>query len=150
MSGYAAETDRLFLERLSLEKHLDDFHELWNNDQAVLWSYVLFNLLNLRPALTLKHSSKPAKKTLEESKDWMVNFILPTKETPDIDKFALLLKNEKNEKGKLKMVGFVGTNRWCEQGMDVGYCLNIAYWNHGYATEGMKAFLDIFWSLPGK
>jgi RimJ/RimL family protein N-acetyltransferase len=87
---------------------------------------------------------------VEESKDWMVNFILPTEQTPDIDKFALLLKNEKNEKGALKMVGFVGTNRWCEQGMDVGYCLNIVYWNRGFATEGMKAFLDIFWNLPGK
>lgn len=40
---YPAETPRLYLERLSL-KHLPDFHELWNNDEAVLWSYVPFPL----------------------------------------------------------------------------------------------------------
>jgi hypothetical protein len=50
----------------------------------------------------------------------MVDYILPTPETHDIDKFALLLKEERNGEGGLKMVGFVGTNRWCEQGMDVG------------------------------
>jgi RimJ/RimL family protein N-acetyltransferase len=68
---------------------------------------------------------------------------------PEIDKFALLLKGERNEKGELKMVGFVGTNRWCEQGLEVGYCLNIKYWGKGYTTEGFRAFLEVFWELPG-
>jgi hypothetical protein len=50
---YAAETPRLYLERLS-EKHLLDFHELWNNDEAVLWSYVPFPCPDLLiPALEL-------------------------------------------------------------------------------------------------
>ena len=80
----------------------------------------------------------------------MVNFILPTKETPDIDKFALLLKDEKNENGGLKMVGFVGTNRWCAQGMEVGYFLNIRYWGRGLVTEGFAAFLGVFWGLEGE
>ena len=54
-------------------------------------------------------------------------------------------------KGKgLKMIGFVGTNRWCEQGLEVGYCLNRAYWGRGYITEGFRAFLEIFWGLPGE
>jgi RimJ/RimL family protein N-acetyltransferase len=96
-----------------------------------------------------ENSSKPAKKSIEESKQWMIDYILPTPETHDIDKFALLLKDSGNEKGELKMIGFVGTNRWCEQGMDVGYCMNISYWGHGYATEGMRAFLKLFWELPG-
>jgi RimJ/RimL family protein N-acetyltransferase len=75
--------------------------------------------------------------------------ILPTKEAWDIDKYALLLKDEKNEKGGLKMVGFVGTNRWCEKGMEVGYCSNVEYWGTGYTTEGFKAFLELYWTLPG-
>ena len=75
--------------------------------------------------------------------------ILPTKEAWDIDKYALLLKDEKNEKGGLKMVGFVGTNRWCEKGMEVGYCSNVGYWGTGYITEGFKAFLELYWTLPG-
>jgi len=71
--SYAAETPRLYLETLSLAR-LSDFHELWNNDASVIWS------------------SKPKKNTVEESKDWLVTFILPTVENWDIDKYALLLK----------------------------------------------------------
>jgi RimJ/RimL family protein N-acetyltransferase len=93
----------------------------------------------------------------------MVDYILPTAETPDVDKFALLLKDsdlneegkggegdEGEEEGKLKMIGFVGTNRWSAQGMEVGYCMNVNYWGRGFASEGFSAFLDLFWSLPGE
>jgi RimJ/RimL family protein N-acetyltransferase len=92
---------------------------------------------------------------------------------PGIDKFALLLKDSgsdsnidgeggeegegeggEGEAGKgegkgLKMIGFVGTNRWCEQGLEVGYCLNRGYWGKGFITEGFRAFLEIFWGLSG-
>jgi RimJ/RimL family protein N-acetyltransferase len=109
-----------------------------------------------------KHRSKPAQKTIQESKDWMVNYILPTEGNWEVDKFALLLKpcnsserreeerEMEGEEKRLKMIGFVGTNRWSEEGLEVGYCLNIAYWNQGYATEGMRAFLSLFWGLPGE
>ncbi len=56
MSSHEAETERLFLERLSLEKHLKDFHELWNNDMAVLWSYVL-----CPPLLSSHYINEPGK-----------------------------------------------------------------------------------------
>jgi RimJ/RimL family protein N-acetyltransferase len=46
--------------------------------------------------------------------------------------------------------GMVGTNRWCKQGMEVGYCMNVRYWGKGYATEGFRAFLELFWGLPGE
>ncbi|KAE9380022.1 acyl-CoA N-acyltransferase [Stipitochalara longipes BDJ] len=127
--AYAAETPRLYLETLSL-KHLEDFHEQWNNDEGVLWS------------------SKPKKNSLEESRDWLANYILPTEENWDIEKYALLLKDERNERGELKMIGMVGTNRWCAQGMEVGYCLSIKYWGKGYITEGFRAFLELYWTLP--
>jgi RimJ/RimL family protein N-acetyltransferase len=85
----------------------------------------------------------------------MVNFILPTKETWDVDKYALLLKGSERRGGegggeeKLKMIGFVGTNRWCELGMEVGYCANIAYWGRGFISEGFTRFLELYWTLPG-
>jgi RimJ/RimL family protein N-acetyltransferase len=112
--------------------------------------------------------SKPKKNRMEESREWLLKYILNVNEEGEtdsgIDKFALLLKSdgrdedgegeeegEREEKGKkLKMIGFVGTNRWCEQGLEVGYCLNRAYWGRGYITEGFRAFLEIFWELPGK
>jgi RimJ/RimL family protein N-acetyltransferase len=107
---------------------------------------------------------------MEESREWLLKYILNVNEKGEtdsgIDKFALLLKDSgsdrdgegeggeegaKEKKGKrLKMIGFVGTNRWCEQGLEVGYCLNRAYWVRGYITEGFRAFLEIFWELHGK
>lgn len=35
---YVASSKRLFLEPLSLERHLEDFHELWTDADAVKWS----------------------------------------------------------------------------------------------------------------
>jgi hypothetical protein len=83
---YAAETPRLYLETLSLA-HLSDFHEQWDNDAGVLWS------------------SKPKKNSIQESREWLVEYILPTEENWDIDKYALLLKGERNEEGGVKCIG---------------------------------------------
>ncbi len=76
----------------------------------------------------------------------MVKAILPTEENWEVDKFALVLKDGED---KGKMVGFVGTNRWSAEGMEVGYCMNVSYWGRGFASEGFLAFLPLFWSLPG-
>lgn len=75
--------------------------------------------------------------------------ILPNGENPDIDKFALMLL-PKREGGNEEMIGFVGTNRYKEQGMEVGYVINRAYWGKGFATEGMRLFLEMYWEMPGK
>jgi RimJ/RimL family protein N-acetyltransferase len=98
---------------------------------------------------------------VEESREWLLTYILNVDEKgevdPGIDKFALLLKGvdgdgdgegERDGKG-LKMIGFVGTNRWCEQGLEVGYCLNRRYWGKGFVTEGFGEFLRVFWGLSG-
>ena len=77
--------------------------------------------------------SKPKKNSVEESREWLLKYILNVNEEGEtdsgIDKFALLLKNDdgvvdgegedgegeraRGGKGKkLKMIGFEGTNRW--------------------------------------
>jgi len=61
-----------------------------------------------------------------------------------LDRYFIVLKDEN------KVIGMIGTNRWSQQGMEVGYCVNINYWGKGYATEALKAFLEMFWNLPGK
>jgi RimJ/RimL family protein N-acetyltransferase len=123
---------RLYLERLSVSKHLEDFHELWTTDEAVIWS------------------TEPKKTSLEESRVLMGS-ILPNDINPDIDKFAIMLEGERNSRGDMKMIGLVGTNRWSSNslGLETGYCLNISYWGCGYATEAFACFLEYFWSLEG-
>ena len=44
----------------------------------------------------------------------------------------------------------VGTNRYSDQGMETGYCLNIKYWGKGYAGEAFTGFLSLFWSLESR
>lgn len=79
---------------------------------------------------------------------------MPNDENPDIEKFALMLlpigsqAQGEGEGQKGEMVGFVGTNRYKEQGMEVGYVINRRFWGMGYATEGLRLFLDMYWELP--
>lgn len=39
-SRYAVITPRLYLEHLSPDEHLEDFHAMWSNSVAVKWSFV--------------------------------------------------------------------------------------------------------------
>jgi RimJ/RimL family protein N-acetyltransferase len=86
----------------------------------------------------------PPKAELSESKGLLDDMWKKMREDPALDKYFIVLKGEN------KVIGIIGTNRWSEQGMEMGYCVNIHYWGKGYATEALKAFLDLFWSLPGK
>jgi RimJ/RimL family protein N-acetyltransferase len=80
--------------------------------------------------------------------------MLPNEINQEIDKFAIILRGEMNSKGTPKMIGMVGTNRWSTntpgKEMETGYCLNMAYWGKGYATEAFTCFLKYFWTISGK
>ncbi len=104
----------------------------------------------------MQWSTGAVKKTLEESRAWMAE-VLPTEKTCDTDKFAIMLKtgagagdgDGEAAVGEGRMIGLVGTNRWCEQGMETGYCVNREFWGKGYATEAFGCFLTYFWTLSG-
>lgn len=98
----------------------------------------------------MNNRTRIPKTSIQETAEWMPS-LLPSEEMPDIDKWAILLRpNGNEEEGKKpKCIGILGTNRWSDQGMETGYCLNKAYWGKGYATEAFKMFLDMYWKLPG-
>ncbi|KAF4633818.1 hypothetical protein G7Y89_g4310 [Cudoniella acicularis] len=130
------ESQRLWLQPMTVEEHFDDFWELWNDENVLLWS------------------PQKVKTTREEAFEWMKE-TLPNDKNPNIDKFAILLRpipeNPEpwtNSSGKPKMIGLVGTNRMSDQGLETGYCINIKYWGKGYAGEAFTAFLKLYWSLP--
>jgi len=129
------------------------------------FSSVHISSLPLRPSRysQSKNSPFPVKKDVSESREFLEK-ILPNEENLDIEKFALMLlpildqspgSKQELEEGerdgqKGEMVGFVGTNRYKEQGMEVGYVINRRYWGLGYATEGLRLFLNMYWGLPRK
>lgn len=100
-TNYSAESARLWLEPLTAEEHLDDFHELWTDPDAVKWTWV-FDLIVANPpseALFCEvhdwptHRIRVAKRSIEETAEWLTT-ILPSKDQPDIDKWAILLRND--------------------------------------------------------
>ncbi|TAQ88128.1 hypothetical protein B7494_g3513 [Chlorociboria aeruginascens] len=132
--SYVAETPRIWLEPLTVEKHLVDYHEMWNNPEALVWS------------------TQAPKVNLEESRAWMLT-TLPSPEHPT-DQYAILLRPVLsnlepwvNEDGSPKIVGIVGTFRRGGEGLETSYCMNIKYWGRGYATEAFREFLKVFWRL---
>ncbi|KAH7308769.1 GNAT domain-containing protein [Rhexocercosporidium sp. MPI-PUGE-AT-0058] len=128
----AVKKPRIYLEPLDPEKHMEGFHELWTDEETLVW----FN------------SPFPVKTSISESREFLLK-ILPNEENPDIEKFAMMLIPEEGraERGEGEMVGFVGTNRYKEQGMEVGYVINRRFWGRGFATEGMRLFLDMYWAM---
>lgn len=38
MSAYAAESKRLWLQSLSVDEHLNDYHEIMTDPQSMFWS----------------------------------------------------------------------------------------------------------------
>ncbi|CAG8955423.1 hypothetical protein HYFRA_00010288 [Hymenoscyphus fraxineus] len=133
--SYTAQTPRLWLEPLTVESHFQEFFTLWQNPKNLTY-------INVAP-----HTN------LDSARQFMQT-ILPNSINPDIDKFAILLRpvveNEQpwtNGMGRPKMIGFVGTNRWSEQGLETGYIFDVEYWGRGYAGEALGAFLGIYWGL---
>ncbi len=68
---------------------------------------------------------------------------LPSIEKPWSERFAIILKDERQKKGdgKLRMIGIIGPPKErC-----LGYMLHPEFWGKGYMTEGLKAYLELFW-----
>ncbi|KAB8295085.1 hypothetical protein EYC80_007024 [Monilinia laxa] len=128
MSQYAAQSDRLWLEPLVAEKHLDDYHEMMSDPRVESWT-------------------KPTE-SIAESKAYMAERT-PNPEKPWIENYAILLRPLSlapvNEKPKL--IGALGMIRFeAGHGAEVGYGLHPFYHGKGYATEAMKLFLGLYWS----
>jgi RimJ/RimL family protein N-acetyltransferase len=93
----------------------------------------------------------------EKTREIVENFLLPKPEKLDIIKYIFLLRSSpsssSNSTGILgeegEMVGWTQTNRWGERGLEMGYFMLEKFTGKGYVTEGVRGFLELFWSLPG-
>ncbi|PQE07217.1 fasciclin domain family protein [Rutstroemia sp. NJR-2017a BVV2] len=134
LSSFVDENEELiYLARLTVEEHFDDFWEIWRDERALLWS------------------TQAPKLTREDALELMM-YVLPAGQggkEEGIDKFGVLLRGVEGEgdAGLPKMIGFIGTNRPSPQGLEFGYCFNYEYWGKGYATEATRMFLDVYWGL---
>ncbi|PQE04879.1 hypothetical protein CJF30_00004666 [Rutstroemia sp. NJR-2017a BBW] len=133
MSPYAAESERLWLEPLSPEKHMDEYHEMMIHPQ------------------TLAFSTRCT--TIEQSRAYMLER-LPHAEKPWIENYAILLRPDPasghengNGPAKPRFIGAVGVIRFEEgSGAEVGYGIHPEYQRKGYATEALRLFVELYWS----
>ncbi|KAM3075285.1 hypothetical protein ACMFMG_007273 [Clarireedia jacksonii] len=136
-SSYSAQSERLWLEPLSVEKHIDDYHALMIHPQT--------------PAFSTRCA------TIAQSKEYMLAR-LPHAEKPWIENYAVLLRPrvEKEELDvalelkemtkKPKLIGVVGVIRFQEgTGAEVGYGVHPEYQGRGYATEALRLFGGLWW-----
>ncbi|KAF7870298.1 hypothetical protein EAF04_004044 [Stromatinia cepivora] len=128
MAQYAAQSERLWLEPLSADKHLDDYHEMMSDPRVESWT-------------------KPTE-SLTESKAYMIER-MPSPEKPWIENYGILLRPTLSSSvdEKAKLIGAIGMIRFeAGHGAEVGYGLHAAYHGKGYATEAMELFLRVYWS----
>lgn len=89
----------------------------------------------------MKWSTSPLSTSLAMTEAWLRDKCLPDR--LQRANFAIeLLDSDRDEAGEgRKVMGGLGVARCPE----IGYILNRAYHGHGYATEALQAFLELFW-----
>ncbi|KIN07171.1 hypothetical protein OIDMADRAFT_110503 [Oidiodendron maius Zn] len=129
MAKYAAETDRLWLQPLSVEDHLQDFHQIMSDKKAISFSYPPADILI--------------------TKRFMLKFV-PSLEKPWVENYAILLRASQNanENGEPRMIGTVGSTRLAdEDAIEIAYGLHSDYWGKGYMVEALGMFIKLYWAV---
>ncbi|OGM48652.1 GNAT family acetyltransferase [Aspergillus bombycis] len=134
------QTERLQLVRLT-EDHVAGYHAIWSDPVATRWS-----------------AHGPCK-TLDDSRQWMSSLLL--KENPIGENYAVLLRPDMDQlQGSQEgaedihpydilahggFIGWVGTWR-TDPLPEVGFIFHRSTWGLGFATEALRAFVELFWS----
>lgn len=66
---------------------------------------------------------------------------------PKIENFAVLLKDSRNDEGKLRMIGKVGIFQFPAE---ISWMLHPDFWGIGYASEAIKGYLEWYWQDEGQ
>ncbi|KAE9379965.1 acyl-CoA N-acyltransferase [Stipitochalara longipes BDJ] len=136
MATRVAESQRLALEPLSIEQHLEGFHALNSDERVSRWSH------------------RPPTQDLEAAKKLIV-IRFPSAEKPFIENYAIILKNSNgngNEAGEeskeSEMIGVIGIPRLSHDGLagEVGYGIMPSFWGKGYASEALGLFVRYYFN----
>ncbi|KAF6835880.1 GNAT family acetyltransferase [Colletotrichum plurivorum] len=127
----AAKTD-LWLEPLSEEDHLQDFHEICSDEPASFWS-------TQPPTVSLEDSVQKMRTIYARNpqKPWLASYAVMSSEYPGPD-----------AEPTTKMIGMVRTSQPSPCGLMFGYKIRSDCWGQGYGTRAVKMFLDEYWKEP--
>lgn len=116
------ETERLLLRHFVIEDAERMFNN-WANDPEVT-KYMTWN----------PHEN------VEQTKS-ILNIWLEEYKKPNCYRFCIVLKENSDLIGSIDVVDYVDG---CPE---IGYCLSRKYWNNGYMTEAVKAFIDYLFNV---
>ncbi|PQE05901.1 Acyl- N-acyltransferase protein [Rutstroemia sp. NJR-2017a BVV2] len=125
---YIVQSQRLRLEPLNLDSHLQECHLLMSDPQCTQWS-------------------TRAPYTLQQTTDWLSS--TTASETSHVWAIMLLPTSEQDTMNP-KMIGLIAIhpNTNFPAG-GLAYRSDPAYWGRGYMTEAVRLFLCMFWELEG-
>ena len=116
-SNETIETKRLILRKLTMDDAGAMF-DGWCSDPDVA-KYVTWN----------------PHKSIDETKSILSSWIKEY-DSPDSIRYGICLKNSGKLIGTIDVVDYINENP------EIGYCLAKGYWNNGYMTEALKAFVS--------
>ncbi|TVY91192.1 hypothetical protein LAWI1_G003910 [Lachnellula willkommii] len=129
MGLYAAESDRLWLQPLIPEEHIDDFSEMMAHPKSMM------SQSDREASLARLHDIE-ASTEKPWSEGWAI-LLRPLRPLSKVDE----QENFGEESPKPKMIGFVAVVREGE----IGYRIHPDWWGKGYMAEALAMFLDLFW-----
>ncbi|KAH7336269.1 N-acetyltransferase-like protein [Rhexocercosporidium sp. MPI-PUGE-AT-0058] len=127
MAKYTAQSERLWLQPLNVEDHLEGYHALNTDEQITKWS------------------SDASPRGLEFTKARLISR-MPSDEKPWMEMYAVLLRPSGTEPATF--IGGMGIIRLSEDGeaAEVGYGILPAFWGKGYAPEALKLLVNYYWT----
>jgi RimJ/RimL family protein N-acetyltransferase len=98
-------------------------------------------VLRSQPEVMKWTSSKVPDADIAKTREWMAPALPPLK--GDTFRFAI---EERSRPGRV--MGFIGIA--FPEPPECGYMFQTNMWGKGYATEALRAWLDVYWALPRK
>ncbi|TAQ88129.1 hypothetical protein B7494_g3512 [Chlorociboria aeruginascens] len=140
---YTAQSERLWLQLLSVEEHLDDYHEIISNPKGMKWS-----VSGLSTSLA-QSKEKMFSRVKSPQNPRMENYAILLRSSvtgQEIDKERGEAEGEEGQK-KAKLIGVIGAIRESEKGAEVGYGIGPEWWGKGYMTEALGLFIKTWFSI---
>ncbi|PVH88876.1 acyl-CoA N-acyltransferase [Cadophora sp. DSE1049] len=126
MPNYTAQSERLWLQKLTIEDHLMGYHALSTDKNILRWS------------------SRAPPSDLEGTKTLLLSRTA-SDEQPWMEMYAIMLRPSGTEPATF--IGAMGILRISEDGEagEIGYGVLPDHWGKGYAPEALKLLVDHYW-----
>jgi RimJ/RimL family protein N-acetyltransferase len=98
-------------------------------------------VLRSQPKVMKWTSSKVPDTDMATTREWMASALPPLKG----DTFRLAIEERSNPG---RVIGVIGI--FFSEPPECGYMLRTERWGKGYATEALRAWLEVYWALPRK